>query len=372
MTYYGFASQNLLSSSTTQFQVTFTSAQSGVIFISSSPIDLGSATTFTFPSGASYYYFSSQTTWCVNVDLSKYYVGVIVYNASPPTDFSIQVDGQTLSVSSILGQGSCGADFILQMSDGLDISGITCCSFGNTAVDATTLELSKACSCSGFSTCNGCPAGGGSSSLACSSSSSSSTPPPPPPSSGTTNEAFYAQSPSSSSTTSSSVTGNEAFYVQSPQSSTTSSSGVENEAFYVQPVTVTPPSVSNEAFYIQPPKTTPSETGNEAFYIIKFQQTVTHVTIPEYSRFLSIVQAIYNVINFNVTSTASVKPVPTLPIQVQLSPSMNVSIQQGTTPVSQNYEEIVFEGFMSIPLIYFLGKYGIKLIKKARPKRNKK
>jgi hypothetical protein len=57
---------------------------------------------------------------------------------------------------------------------------------------------------------------------------------------------------------------------------------------------------------------------------------------------------------------------------MQISPVINVSIQQGTPPVTQTYEEQVFESFMAIPLLYFLGKYSIKLIKRFRPKRDKK
>jgi hypothetical protein len=141
---YGFITTNLLSSSTSTFQVTFSSAQSGVIFISSSPISAGASGSFTFPSGATYYYFSDQSTVCIDVDLSQYYVGVIVYDVSPPVDLSIAVDGQTLSVSSIPYSGSCGYALGISMNDGLEVYALTCCGFENPSVGSTTIVLGNA------------------------------------------------------------------------------------------------------------------------------------------------------------------------------------------------------------------------------------
>ncbi len=353
---YGFYTANLLSSSTSTFQVTFSSPQSGVIFISSSPIDLGSGGSFTFPSGATYYYFSNQQVWCINVDLSQYYVGVIVYNASTPVDFSIQVDGQTLSVSSIVGTLSCGYAYDLQMSDGLEIVTITCCSFDDTATGATTLEMSGACTCSGISSCSGCPTSGGTSSLVC-----SSTTPPPPSSGPTENEAFFIALP-----TPSTPIGNEAFYIIQLRTSVP----IGNEAFYVKPVTISV-QTANEAFYVQP-VTISAKVQNEAFYVIQFKQVTVSITIPEYARFLSVVQAIYNVIDLNVTASVNVSQVTPVPIEIQLTPTVSVTIQQVSAPVTQTYEEQVFESFMALPALYFLSKYGIKLIRKYISRRRKK
>ncbi len=389
---YGFATANLLSSSTSTFQVTFSSAQSGVIFISSSPISAGAGGSFTFPSGATYYYFSSQSTWCINVDLSKYYVGVIVYNASPNIDLTIQVDGQTLSISSTGTVGSAGATSNITLSDGLELDALSCCGFENPSVGSTTIVLGNANSCSGITSCSGCPTSGGTSSLVCS-SSSTTTPPP----SSTQNEAFYVVL-SSTSTSSPVPIGNEPFYVVLPKTGTPttneafyvssskppvpigneafyvtlpkSTTPTANEAFYVKPVSISIP-VSNEAFYVQSVIVSP-RVQNEAFYVIQFKQTIVHVTIPEYARFLSIVQAIYNVINLNVTASTNISQLSFIPVEVQISPIISFSIQQTSAPVTQTYEEQVFESFMAIPALYFLTKYGIKLIKRFRSKGEKK
>nr|MCL7344646.1 hypothetical protein [Candidatus Aramenus sulfurataquae] len=208
---YGFVTGNLLSTSTSTFQVTFSSPQSGVIFISSSPIYVGLAGSFTFPSGATYYYFNNQQKWCISVDLSKYYVGVIVYNGSPPIDVTIQVDGQTLSMSSVMGTGVCGYATGIKMNNGLQIGALTCCSFDNVSTGATILPLGNACTCYGVYSCNGCPTSGSTSSLLC-------------PVAPTKNEAFYVTLP-----TSIAPTKNEAFYVTLP----TSIAPTKNEAFYV-------------------------------------------------------------------------------------------------------------------------------------------
>jgi hypothetical protein len=150
----------------------------------------------------------------------------------------------------------------------------------------------------------------------------------------------------------------------------TSIAPTKNEAFYVTlPTSIAP--TKNEAFYVTLPTSTVS-IGNEAFYVVQFKQTVTHITIPEYARFLSVAQAIYNVINLNVTASVNVSQLSFIPVEIQISPTVSVTIQQTSAPVTQTYEEQVFESFMALPMLYFLTKYTIRLIKRFRPRREKK
>ncbi len=178
---YGFETFNLLSSPTQTLTINWQSPQSGFIFSSSYQADLGYGGTWQYPYGSPYQLFNNQQTWTVNIDLSKCYAGIMVYNTYTPINFTIEVDGETLSVSQILQitettqccQQINGYVSEIQLNNGLQLYSFTCSTFGLVNTGATQIPLGGGCSCGGITNCYACPTSGGTTNLACSNVTSS-------------------------------------------------------------------------------------------------------------------------------------------------------------------------------------------------------
>ena len=137
----------------------------GIVYWSAYPPPVNSDGNFELPPqmwGAKL--FSQATAeWSVTVPQGAY-VYVIVYYVIPspgqegPTNFYFQmyVNGSPVTVTSVGGQLSCGYSTQVQLSNGLNLQALTCCSFGNTQVGSNQIQLTGACHCTGF-WCMNCP-----------------------------------------------------------------------------------------------------------------------------------------------------------------------------------------------------------------------
>jgi len=348
MVQYGFVTENLLSTPTSCLQINFSASVTGYIIVSTSPISTGSGNSFDVPSGSTVYEFSGSSVQ-INVDLSKYYVGVVVNQG---VDFTLVLDGNTLSYSSESASGSCGYYFDITMNNGLELQTITCCSFGEPSVGATSIPLQGSCSCSGF-TCSGCS----STTSPPSCSSTTSTTPT------VTSEAVYFEIPSSTSTTVSSTVSSEAVYIQPISVKPIS---VSSEAVYIQPIPVKSITVSSEAVYIQP-KTIPSQqiVSSEAVYITQVSVITEHVTLPFYEKYFPISQGYYSTVNLTASTSMSFG----MPTQIQFGLEYNIqssaTFSPYTPPQQQQPIELGVATYFIAPFVlYELFKYGKKYVKR--------
>ena len=136
----------------------------GIVWWSSSPPPVNSGGNFELPPEWGAKLFSQMTEeWQVTVPNGAYvYVIVYYYIPTPgqegPTNFSFQfyVNGNPVTVTSVGNQLSCGKVAQVQTSAGLTLNALTCCSFGNTSPGSTQIQLTGACTCTGF-WCMNCP-----------------------------------------------------------------------------------------------------------------------------------------------------------------------------------------------------------------------
>jgi len=352
MSQYGFVTENLLSTSTSCLQINFSASVTGYIIVSTSPISTGSGSSFTVPSGSTVYEFSGSSVQ-INVDLSKYYIAVVVSQA---VDFTLVLDGNTLSYSSESASGSCGYYFDITMNNGLELQTITCSSFGKPFVGSTSIPLQGACTCSGFS-CSGC------SSNTSPPSCSSTTSTPPSTTSTVASEAVYFETPSPTSTTVPSIVESEAVYIQSiPMKPII----VSSEAVYIQSIPVKPITVSSEAVYIQP-KTIPSQqiVSSEAVYITQVSTITEHVTLPFYEKYFPISQGYYSTVNLSASTSMSFSTPTQIQFGLEYDIESSATFSPYTPPQQQQPIELGIATYFITPFVlYELFKYGKKYVKK--------
>lgn len=181
----------------------------------------------------------------------------------------------------------------------------------------------------------------------------------------------------STSTTSTITTSTEGSYSSTPTITTptsteasyfiksiVTSSPTSTEASYIVNLSSLIPSTSTMASYIQ--KLAPSiTTSTEANYFIEIKITPIHITIPEFSKFFSIIQANYIVFDISPSINTSITIPKNVEIQATYQPVVKVNfLKKSVTKISTELE--VLAGIVSLPLLYFSTKKIINWIKKRK------
>ena len=139
-----------------QITIVWDTYASGIIAWSPNQPTQNSNGTLTLPSNFNYVSFNGQSTWSATVPPGNYVYVIAAANIPPPSSFVIYINGQELTVSNIVSQLACGYDNVIQLSNGLSLIPLTCCSFRNTSIGVGIIYIGGACYCANFQ-CTNCP-----------------------------------------------------------------------------------------------------------------------------------------------------------------------------------------------------------------------